>query len=804
MKHIAWFKDLNKDSIPVAGGKGANLGEMYNLGLPVPAGFVVTAQCYKEFIDKTLINFKIFEILKGLDHEDTQELQKRAKQVQDLITSTEVPEDIKEQIIDSYELLSVDKNHAHEFISSNDVFVAVRSSATAEDLPDASFAGQQATYLNVKGKDHIVNAVRACWASLFTSRAIYYRKKNGFEDKDVLIAVVVQRMVDSEKSGIMFTVNPTNNDASEIIVEAVYGLGETIVGGQVNPNTYIVNKADLNIKSIDVRKQDWGLFRNENGENFEKKIVEEDQKKQTIHDKEIIELSRLGKKIESHYGKPQDIEWAIEGNDVMIVQARAVTTYKEEPKEEVKESSQGAESLEEGSEQGNKQEFVENKGDESEQKCEGKSNILLKGQTASKGVYSGKVKVVHEMSELNKVAEGDILVASMTSPDMVPAMKKAGAIITNEGGLTCHAAIVSREMGTPCLVGTEVATEILKEGQEVTVNATKGLVYSGKVACQEHSNEQNKLNGIHSSGVESHPEIVTATEIKLIMDLPDMAERAANAGADGVGLVRLEIMIAEGGIHPAEYIRTGRSKDYVTLLKNGISKIAKAFDGKTVWIRCSDLRTDEYTNLQGADQEPKETDPMIGWHGVRRLLDEEEILKAEFQAVKELHDEGMKNVGIMLPFVIRTNELKYAKKIMKCVGLEPCQDVDFGVMIETPASCWIIEELCREGISFISFGTNDLTQLTLGIDRNNSRIAKLFDEMHPAVLGEMAKVISVCRKYNVKTSICGQAGSRPAMAEFLVHQGIDSISANVDAVDEIRKVVARTEKKLLLDAERNH
>ena len=286
------------------------------------------------------------------------------------------------------------------------------------------------------------------------------------------------------------------------------------------------------------------------------------------------------------------------------------------------------------------------------------------------------------------------------------------------------------------------------------------------------------------------------------MDIPDMAEHAAATGADGVGLVRLEIMLASGGIHPAEYIRQGKEEDYVNLLKKGIKKIAQAFQHKPVWIRCSDMRTDEYRNLQGADQEPEESDPMIGWHAIRRLLDEPKILRAEFQAMKELHDEGLDNVGIMLPFVIRVDEVKKAKELMREVGLEPCKDIDFGVMVETPAVCWVMEDLCKEGISFVSFGTNDLTQLTLGIDRNNQHIAKLFDEMHPAVLGEVAKVIKVCRKYDVKTSICGQAGSRPEMADFLVHQGIDSISANVDAVDEIRKVVARTEKKLLLDAER--
>ncbi len=378
----------------------------------------------------------------------------------------------------------------------------------------------------------------------------------------------------------------------------------------------------------------------------------------------------------------------------------------------------------------------------------------------------------------------------MTTPDMVPAMQRAGAIVTNEGGLTCHAAIVAREMGTPCIVGTEHATEVLRNGEIVTVHASRGIVYEGKIAVQEQ---------IKAVPPASHEDILTATEIKVICDIPDLAGHAAATGADGVGLVRSEIMIANGGIHPAEYLRQGKENAYVQLLKEGIGKIAKAFKGKPVWIRCSDMRSDEYRNLQGGDKEPRETDPMIGWHGIRRLLDEEAILKAEFQAIRELHYEGVKNVGVMLPFVIRVEELKLAKQIMRDIGLEPCVAVEFGVMVETPAACWIIEELCKEGISFVSFGTNDLTQLTLGIDRNNEKLANRFDEMHPAVLGEIAKVIKVCKKYHVKTSVCGQAGSRPEMADFLVHQGIDSISANVDAVDTIRRLVARTERKLMLE-----
>ncbi len=778
MRHIMWFKDISKGDVASVGGKGENLGIMFNLGIKVPNGFAVSAQTYKEFIQRTEIEGKINQLLEGLDIEDTQKLQQTAKQIQDVITSTTVPEDIAEEIIDNYELLGAENRTAEEIVRSSDVFVAVRSSATAEDLPQASFAGQQATFLNVKGTENVVKAVRACWASLFTARAIYYREKNDFEHSKVLISAIVQKMVNSNQAGIMFTVNPATNEESEIIIEAVYGLGEMIVGGEVNPDLYIVDKQTRDIKKTEVRKQETGMFRDENGQNVKREIEQSLQERQVIPDTHVKELARLGKKIEEHYGMPQDIEWAVEKDKIFIVQARAVTTFK---KKETTDSSANESSTQEPS---------------LDAVAVDEGKIILRGETASAGSYNGKVKVVGDASQLSKIEKGDILVTSMTTPDMVPAMQKAGAIVTNEGGMTCHAAIVSREMGTPCIVGTEHATDVLKDNQHVTVDATHGIVYEGNVAVQETKKKVEKSSQgseVHNSG------IITATEIKVITDLPDFAAKAAATGADGVGLARLEIMIANGGIHPAEYIRQGRTQDYIELLKDGIRKIAKAFRGKPVWVRCSDLRSDEYRNLEGGDKEPKETDPMIGWHAIRRLLDEPEILKAEFQAIRDLHYEGFKNVGVMLPFVIRVEEVKRAKTILREVGLEPCTAIDFGVMIETPASCWIIEDLCREGISFVSFGTNDLTQLTLGIDRNNQKIAPLFDEMHPAVLGEIAKVIRTCKKYNVTTSICGQAGSRPEMADFLVHQGVDSISANADAVDEIRHVVARTERKLLLE-----
>ncbi len=765
IKFIAWLKDLSKESISVAGGKGANLAEMFNAEFPIPPAFIVTAQCYRYFIEKTGIKEKIFSLLKDLNVEDTDKLQAVAKQIQQLIESTPVPDEIKEAIKEAYETVCIPKRtkEAQHLIKPPECFVAVRSSATAEDLPKASFAGQQATFLNVSGSDALINAVRKCWASLFTARAIYYRTKNKFPHEKVLIAVVVQRMVQSDKSGVAFSINPATNNPNEIVIEAAFGLGEAVVSGRVTPDLYIVDKQTLKIKKIEIHEQKIKIvYDPEKKQNVEKTLTPEEEKQQVLTDKEIVELAKIIRKIEQHYGYAQDIEWAIEKGDIYIVQSRAVTTFKP------KEAELPIEAAPEG-------------------------EIIVKGETASSGMATGPVKIVLSMQDLDKVQKGDILVTTMTTPDMVPAMQRAAAIITDEGGLTSHAAIVSREMGTPCIVGTENATKVLKDGEIVTVDATHGVVYKGKVEIAPTPKVPQPA---------AAPKIITATQIKVICDLPEMAEKAAQTGADGVGLVRIELAIVKGGIHPAQYIREGRKEDYIKLLMNCLRGIAKAFKDKPVWVRTSDLRTDEYRSLKGGELEPKETDPMIGWHGIRRALDEPEILEAELEAIKRLHDEGYKNIGVMIPFVTRLREVRFAKQMLRKLGLEPCRDIEFGVMIETPASCFIIEDICKEGINFISFGTNDLTQLTLGVDRNNERIAKLFDELHPAVLKEIEMVIRTCQRYGVKTSICGQAGSKPEMAKFLVKLGIDSISVNIDAVQQIREVVARTEKQLLLELER--
>lgn len=786
-RNVVWLSEISKQDIAIAGGKGANLAEMYNAKFPVPPAFIVTAQAFITFLKESKLKDKILAIVNAVELENTVELETKAKEIQQMIITAEMPKALAEEILEAYSNLSLDKESASKTkdplslieVKGEACFVAVRSSATTEDLSTASFAGQQETFLNVKGDEALLEAVQKCWASLFTARVIYYRAKKGFSHETSYIAVVVQRMINSDKSGVMFTINPLTNNRDELVIESVFGLGEGIVSGTIEPDSYVIDKKKLEVVKKRLGLKKLRFVKDERGNTVKEEMHGEIQKKEVLEISELKSLANYGIDIEEHYKWPQDIEWAIEGKKIYIVQSRPVTTVEKETK-----------------------------------KVELQGKVLIEGLAASGGIAAGVVKIIHDLRDLSKIKEGDILVTRMTNPDMVVTMQKAKAIVTDEGGLTAHAAIVSREIGLPCVVGTKKATQVLIEGSIVTVDGTNGKIYEGKVEAKEIKEEKEikekvkeekpkppalakmlippevreafELAKKRKEGIEG---IEEKTLVKVNCDLPDVAERAAATGADGVGLVRLEFIIAKGGVHPAEYIRKGKCDEYSKLVADGIEKIAKAFKDKPVWVRTSDIRTDEYRNLEGSEQEPEEDNPMLGWHGIRRGLDDTEILKAEFKAIKILHERGYKNVGIMLPFVIRTEEVRRAKELCREVGLEPRHDVEFGVMIETPASCMIIEELCSEGIDFISFGTNDLTQLTLGIDRNNERLARIYDEMHPAVLRLLEMVINVCKSYGVKTSICGQAGSRVEMAKFLAKKGISSISANIDSVELIREAI---------------
>jgi pyruvate,water dikinase len=743
-KYIKWLSELSKSSTPEVGGKGANLAEMYNAKLPVPPAFVITASAYDLFIEETGLKSKIQEAIKKIDVDDTQDLEEKAQKIREMIKAENLPKELQEEIIESYEHLDVDSqaygNALSILRSSHEgIFVAVRSSATAEDSLDASFAGQQETFVNIKGNDKLIEAVKACIASLFTARAIYYRKKKGFSNEK--LAVVVQKMINSQKSGVMFTNDPINH-TENIVIESVFGLGEGIVSGTILPDHYLVSR-DLKILEEKIADKKIAIVRDSSGKTIKVKLTEERSRQQALTNSEVKRLANYAIQIEQHYGKPQDIEFAVD-NEIYIVQTRPITT-------------------------------LQNK----KQSRDITGTILLSGIPASPGIASGPVKIVHDLSHLAKIKKGDVFVTEMTNPDMVVAMQKAAAIITDEGGQTSHAAIVSREMGIPCVVGTTSSTKDLKDGMIVTVDGEKGKVYEGKAEA--------KLEIIKQV-------IETETEIKVIADLPDFAARAAKTGCKKVGLVRIEGMIAESGKHPLYYKNENKIEKYTELLASGISKIAEHFE--EVWIRTSDIRSDEFQNLQGAPIKP-ELNPMLGMHGIRFSLKYPEIMEAELLAVKKAMEKTGKMLGVMFPQVILVEEVKQAKEMAKKLGVK----AKFGVMIETPAAVQVIEDLCKLGIQFISFGTNDLTQFTLAIDRGNELCQYLYDEMNPAILSQLAHVIKICNQYGVESSICGQAGSNKRMAEFLVKQGISSISVNADAAYEISQLVHSLEQAGLRGSE---
>lgn len=764
MPYVLTSRELSPEVGGKLGGKGIHLAEMINAGFPVPECFFITTDSYTKFVEANNLKKKIMDIISKADFSDIESLTNASEKIKEIFMKGVIPEQIKDAIIKSYKALaynvSKDVVAAIELISARTEkpFVAVRSSSVLEDIAKTSAAGQQETYLNVKGEDELLESVKKCWASLYTARAIYYRHKND-QPQDTLLCVIVQRMVNSESSGVSFTVDPTRpvEGANRIVSEACWGLGETIVQGEVEPDRYSVDKktGDI-IEKILGHKKLARIRDSMTGKTIKIMVPENKINVQVLTDDQIVTLSAYCKKIEEYYKTPQDIEWGTERGKIYILQSRDVTRL-----EEIKER--------EG-------EKITNA-------------PLVKGYGASPGFASGIVRVVKDLSELNKIQKGDVLVTKMTSPDMVPAMEKSTAIVTDEGGATCHAAIVSRELGIPCIVGTTNATNILKDGMKITVDATHGIVYAGEISAKP---SQEAV----ASGPVSEFDRITATEIKTNLAFPETAEKGKDA--DGVGLLRLEHLLTKGGMHPIEYIRQNRDSELTNMIYEGVGTVARVFNPKPVWVRTLDARTDEFRNMQGGTNEPTEDNPMLGWHGIRRDLDEPRILRAQFEAIKRLHEAGLTNVGIMIPFSCDISELKRAKEAGREMGLP--STVKFGIMVEVPSCALSIEDYCKEGIDFISFGSNDLTQLTMGIDRNNQTLIKLFNEMHPGMQFLFRHVIQTCKKYGVKSSICGEAPSnRFDIVDFLVRTGIDSLSVNIDAIEKVRGWVAKIERKMILE-----
>ena len=746
-KLIVWFGEVGQGDVRLAGGKGANLGEMSRAGMPVPPGFIVTAEAYFEFMRGAGLVRVARELLEGLDSNDNRRLRQVACDIQDSITKCEMPRSLADDISRYYREMG-------------EGLVAVRSSATAEDLPEASFAGQQRTFLNIEGEKGVIEAVRGCWASLFEPRAIFYRVQQGFDHLQVGIAVPIQKMVQAKVSGVLFTVEPLTSDRNKILIEAIYGLGEAIVSGEVTPDQYIIDKSDFKITSKTIRRQEWQLRLNQRkpaaGEtNVRTPVPNNRQRTQKLADEDILALAQLGKRIEEHYRFPQDIEWAKEDDKLYILQSRPITTLD-------KTSGFGA-------------------------LPEIDATPLLQGVAASPGISGGRVKVVPDASMLDKVGKGDVLVARMTTPDFVPAMKCASAIVTDEGGRTAHAAIVSRELGIPCVVGTGRATRVLGDEQLITVDGSRGQVYAGRVLDKDY---------VYTQSV-STQRIETKTRVYVNLAEPELAEIVAARHVDGVGLLRAEFIMAQIGEHPLHVIKQGRQKEFIDRLATGLFTFTKAFHPRPVVYRTSDFKTNEYRNLKGGQEfERLEENPMIGYRGCSRYVKEMDAFKMELEAIKRVRAE-YRNLWVMIPFVRTVSEMMQTKALLDAEGLTRSESFKLWMMVEVPSNIFLIEEFIDTGIDGISIGSNDLTQLVLGIDRDNPRLAEKFDERNEAVLMALEKAVKTAARKGITASICGQAPSvYPELTEKLVRWGITSVSVSPDMIDKTRRIIAEVETRL--------
>lgn len=762
MEIVKWFEEIGKNDVSKAGGKGANLGELVKAGLPVPPGFVVTAQVYQLFTTVSGLSQKIMHSLEKLDVDNTAALQAKANEIQQMIIRTDVPANIRDEIIKAYEVLSSRD-------SINNQFVAVRSSATMEDSEQASFAGMNATFLNVRGKENLIEKVKECWASLYGARVIFYRVKKEFLEEPV-IAVVVQKMVNSDKAGVMFTANPSNNSLSSLVIEAAFGLGEVVVGGLVSPDYYEIDKASLKIKDIKVSHKKFKIIRDDKGNNRRVDLSEEEAKRQVLSDKEILEIARLGLKIEQHYGSPQDTEWAMENNKVYMVQSRPITTLQRS----------AATTLEKPEEEERKE--------------------LIRGLGASPGRGSGEVRVLVSPDQDNGFESGDVLVAEMTTPDWVPLMKKASAIVTDGGGMTCHAAIVSREMGLPCVVGTRDATKVLKNKMLVTVDGTHGSVYEGKLKEEKKSAEA-------PAAVTSTAPVITATKLYVNLAMPHEAERIAKEDVDGVGLLRAEFMVIDAcdGVHPRQLIEEGKSNQFIDAMVRKLRIFTRAFYPRPVIYRAIDFRTNEFRNLRGGEKyETVEQNPMIGFRGCYRYVLNPDLFELELKVLQKVRDQD-KNLHLMIPFVRTLWEFQACKKLIDASELGKDREMELWVMAEVPSVIWRLDDYVKAGVTGVSIGSNDLTQLVLGVDRDSEICAPLYDERDKAVLEAIKLIITTCEKLGITCSICGQAPSNyPDFAEKLVSWGITSVSVNPDVIERTRHNIAAAEQRMMLKMARKN
>lgn len=736
-----------------AGGKGANMGEMVAAGLPVPLGFVVLRDSYLAAMRDAGVADELNAAHRDamLSVADQDRFTEMCEKMQALVLKAGMSDDVRERILSSYRTMG------------SNVIVAVRSSATGEDGADASFAGMNSTFTNISGEDELIDAVQRCWASLFGARVVAYRASRGFT-ADPAMAVVVQQMIASERSGVAFTADPTTDATDRVVVEGAFGQGEVVVSGSVEPDTYVVSKETGEIISRRIGFKQFKIVRGADGSDQNIDLSPAEAEAQVLNDDEVRTIADIAVRSERHSGCPQDTEWAIAGGKTYIVQTRPITTLHRVGKP-VPETHE----------------------------------VLLQGLPAVPGEASGVVRVLADVKDGARLQDGEVLVAQMTNPDWLPTMRRASALVTDSGGMTCHAAIVARELGVPCIVGARTATKDLKDGTVVTVDGTHGRVLAGRAVGGAQTEP------VATAVVAAPASEVTATKIYVNVAMPDKAEQAAALDVDGVGLLRAELILEDalGNRHPRDLIEHGEQESLVDSLATAVGRVAAAFAPRPVVYRASDFRTNEFRNLQGGDKyEPEEHNPMIGYRGCYRYVSNPDLFDLELRALARVREQNP-NLHLMIPFVRTKWELEKCLELVDASPLGRQRGLHRWVMAEVPSVAYWLPEYVGMGIDGVSIGSNDLTQLTLGVDRDSDLCAELYDESDGAVLDAIGRIIGTARSLGITASLCGQApSSRPDFAEHLVRMGITSISVTPDVAQKTRRNVAAAERRLLLESAR--